>query len=232
MFTLKPNTMILKNRNELKSLFKNKSRLSEVHFAALIESVLNKREDQFHGVWQSDRTYRKGDVVIHQGTLWEMISHNEICSHDTPGKDKGNWQSIIVPINGGMLRSMTLYQNMNTDQIDTWQRLTTVLETVKLLQPISFHWKSDSGFDPAKEQLGLLADELEAVFPQVVNKETDGTAAIAYQNLVPILIQSIKELLEQRDQLQQALQTLQTSFEEYQQQTEQRLQELTARIES
>jgi len=45
MFTLNPNTMILRNRNELKSLFKNNSKLSQDHFAALIESMLNKRED-------------------------------------------------------------------------------------------------------------------------------------------------------------------------------------------
>jgi hypothetical protein len=100
MFALNTNATILRNRNELKSLFKNNRQLSESHFAALIESMLNKRDDQFHGVWKAGRTYRLGDVVIYQGALWEMTVDGEICakSDAPPSKDNPNWKSLIVPV--------------------------------------------------------------------------------------------------------------------------------------
>lgn len=92
--------MILRNRNELKSLFKNNSKLSQDHFAALIESLLNKREDKFYGVWKAGQSYRKGDVVIYQGALWEMTSDSEICGKpsEPPSKDNHNWKSLIIPV--------------------------------------------------------------------------------------------------------------------------------------
>lgn len=87
---------VLRSRNELKNLFKNKSRLSETHFAELIASMLNKRDDQFHGLWQEGKTYRQGDVVYYQGALWEMQAATEICAHEdeAPGKDD-QWKSLL-----------------------------------------------------------------------------------------------------------------------------------------
>ncbi|MEO0407816.1 MAG: carbohydrate-binding protein [Cyanobacteria bacterium P01_A01_bin.135] len=90
-------TLSLKKRNELRSLFKNKSRLSESHFAELIHSTLNKREDQFHGVWKAGRPYRQGDVVYHNGVLWEMQSSNEACAkegEEEPGHSE-DWTSLV-----------------------------------------------------------------------------------------------------------------------------------------
>ncbi|NJP11789.1 MAG: carbohydrate-binding protein [Cyanobacteria bacterium CRU_2_1] len=88
--------MTLRKRNELKSLFKNKSRLSEAHFAELIDAMLNKRDDQFHGVWKPGQTYQKGDVVYYDRALWEMQTETEICAKD--GQQPGigsDWKSLL-----------------------------------------------------------------------------------------------------------------------------------------
>lgn len=79
----------LKGRGELGNLFRNGSKLSSQHFAALIYSTLNKRDDQFYGVWQAGQTYRKGDVVYYDRALWEMKGTGEICGREeeAPGKD-------------------------------------------------------------------------------------------------------------------------------------------------
>ena len=45
----------------------------------------------------------------------------------------------------------------------------------------------------SKEYLGLIAQDVEKVIPQVVS-EFRGTKTIAYANLVALLIESIKEL--------------------------------------
>lgn len=131
----------------------------------------------------------------------------------------------------GMTRNFTLYQDTNSNHVSSSKPLTTVLEKIKLLQPITFQWNSSTGFQDAGEQIGLLAHEVDDVFPQVVKTASDGTQAVAYQNLVPVLIQALKELIAERDQTRQELQTLRNDFTVYQEQMETRLQQLIGRIE-
>jgi hypothetical protein len=82
----------LKGRDELKSFFRNKSKLSETHFAELIHATLNKRDDRFHGGWKAGRPYQPGDVVYHDGKLWEMTEAIEICGSEVPGSST-QWRS-------------------------------------------------------------------------------------------------------------------------------------------
>ncbi|OUL35159.1 carbohydrate-binding protein [Nostoc sp. 106C] len=96
MLTLSTIAMTLRNRTELKSLFKNKSRLSESQFAELIDSTLNKHDDKFYGLWQDGRTYQKGDIVYYQGALWEMQAEKEICAKkDAPPGTGSDWKSLL-----------------------------------------------------------------------------------------------------------------------------------------
>lgn len=86
----------LASREALRRTFQNRIRLSESHFALLIHSTLNKRDDQFHGYWRRGHTYRKGDVVYYDGVLWEMIADGEICGDDDkkPGVEE-YWTSSL-----------------------------------------------------------------------------------------------------------------------------------------
>ncbi len=86
--------MALMSRLDLEALFKNGKRPSEKDFAHLIESTLNKRDDQFMGRWKSGRIYHSGDVVIYNRELWEYIATEETCSKLPPSK--GDWQQLII----------------------------------------------------------------------------------------------------------------------------------------
>jgi hypothetical protein len=88
--------MALMSRLDLEALFKNGKRPSEKDFANLIESVLNKRDDQFMGRWKTGQTYRTGDVVIFSHELWEVAEGFEdgLCSTEPPSKPK--WQELII----------------------------------------------------------------------------------------------------------------------------------------
>ena len=63
------------------------------------------------------------------------------------------------------------------------------------MRGVSFNWK-DSG----KADIGLIAQEVEKVFPELVstNEET-GIKSVAYANLVSPLIQATKELKIEKD---------------------------------
>lgn len=88
--------MALMSRLDLEALFKNGKRPSENDFAHLIESMLNKRDDQFLGRWKAGKTYRTGDVVISNHGLWEVAEGFEdgLCSKEPPSKP--DWQELII----------------------------------------------------------------------------------------------------------------------------------------
>lgn len=95
--------MTIKSRAELEAHFKNGQRPSEEHFAELIASMLNKRDDQFHGRWKPGTAYHTGDVVIYARALWEVSDDGsggelEICSEEPPGPDNGDWHLLVIPI--------------------------------------------------------------------------------------------------------------------------------------
>ena len=62
----------------------------------------------------------------------------------------------------------------------------------------TFKWKDDiSGFDyfKGKADTGVIAQDVEALgLPGISTTRDDGTKAIRYERLVPILIEAIKEL--------------------------------------
>ena len=99
--------MKLKGRTELKARFKNGMRPSQTHFEDLITSMLNQRDDQFLGRWQSGTTYRAGDIVIHKRAFWELTDGDgdgngdgvrEICALHPPGLDNPDWRSLVIPV--------------------------------------------------------------------------------------------------------------------------------------
>ncbi len=44
-----------------------------------------------------------------------------------------------------------------------------------------------------KEKIGLIAQEVQKVFPELVDEDKNGMLALNYQGLIPILIKALKE---------------------------------------
>ncbi len=65
------------------------------------------------------------------------------------------------------------------------------LEAVKKLTPSSYNWKSTP--NPHKS-LGLIAQEVQPIIPEVVYKDEEGQMSIAYLDLIPVLINALKEI--------------------------------------
>ena len=53
----------------------------------------------------------------------------------------------------------------------------------------------------AVDQIGVIAQEMEEVLPEVVITDGDGVKSVAYGNIVGVLIEAIKELKAEIDQL-------------------------------
>jgi hypothetical protein len=68
------------------------------------------------------------------------------------------------------------------------------------LRAINFSWKID---ETKKENLGLIAQDVEKVFPQVVDVIKDGNLGVRYTELIPVLVKAIQELKAEVDTLKQ-----------------------------
>ena len=60
----------------------------------------------------------------------------------------------------------------------------------------------------SREQIGLIAQDVEKVLPELVNTDSEGFKSVDYTKLGPVLIEAIKEQQQQIDQLKKEIQML------------------------
>jgi hypothetical protein len=70
--------------------------------------------------------------------------------------------------------------------------LTHALDAILQLQGKTYHWKEDTAFTN-KQDIGLVAQEVEKVFPELVAENEQGYKGIAYSKLTAVLIEAMKE---------------------------------------
>lgn len=81
------------------------------------------------------------------------------------------------------------------------------LSTLKRLNGYEYNYKSKDIFDTKNDhyrhkRIGLIAQEVELILPGIVKNMPDGTKAISYTDIIPLLIESIKEQQMQIETLQ------------------------------
>lgn len=92
-----------------------------------------------------------------------------------------------------------------------------MLDNVLKLDTVSYNYKteefSEKNFSDI-EQIGLIANEVEEIFPHVVKKDDKGFRHINYGMLTPVLIKSVQELSSQLQEQQQIIEKLSKRLEE------------------
>ncbi|MEO6315732.1 MAG: tail fiber domain-containing protein, partial [Chitinophagaceae bacterium] len=74
--------------------------------------------------------------------------------------------------------------------------ITHALGNIMLLQGVSYNWKTaefPDNYFTDKNQLGVIAQELEKVYPELVETDAKGYKTVDYSKMAPVLIEAIKE---------------------------------------
>jgi hypothetical protein len=79
------------------------------------------------------------------------------------------------------------------------QPLENSLAKVEQLRGVSFEWKDKK--QEAGTQVGMIAQEVETVIPELVSTDSEGYKSLAYDKITAHLVQAIKELKAQNDAL-------------------------------
>jgi hypothetical protein len=85
------------------------------------------------------------------------------------------------------------------------------LGKVLRLNGVSFRWRTEEHPDrglPGGRHYGLVAQEVEQVLPEVVGDGPGGEKALAYSELIPVLVEAVKELKTENEALKQRIEAL------------------------
>lgn len=131
-------------------------------------------------------------------------------------KIKPNIQKLVGSFNDTLLtNSIDLKQgNINLDKGDislkegqllaySDERLKTdirpienALERVDKLKGVYYYWKDDNKNEKT-QQIGLIAQNVQQQFPELVNTDKNGVLCVDYPKLTAILIECVKDLKQQ-----------------------------------
>lgn len=124
--------------------------------------------------------------------------HINVASNCTQGlKITKNWASpsVFCVYSDGTAYLKNLAVTSDSRLKDDVLPLSSQTENLKKLQGVSYKWKEDDGkgMKGDKRTYGLLAQDLEKVYPDMVFTDEDGNMSIYYTELIPVLINVAKE---------------------------------------
>jgi hypothetical protein len=75
-------------------------------------------------------------------------------------------------------------------------KIDAALDKVNAIGGYTFDWNEESHKETGSKDVGVIAQEVEEIFPEIVQTRSNGYKAVNYEKLVPLLIEAIKELSE------------------------------------
>ena len=100
--------------------------------------------------------------------------------------------ALIVFKNGNATLSGTLTQSSDLTLKNTIKPLEMSLANIAKIGGYSYFWK-DTMRRGDERQIGLIAQEVEAIYPELVRKDGNGKLTLNYSGLVPVLLEATKE---------------------------------------
>jgi hypothetical protein len=103
-----------------------------------------------------------------------------------------NWSHVFDVFGNGTVLANGVALTSDETQKEQINELGTQLENIKQLKPVSYKWKDKEG-KGEKTNFGLLAQDLEKVYPEMVFTDDQGNKAIFYTELIPVLLEAVQE---------------------------------------
>jgi hypothetical protein len=107
------------------------------------------------------------------------------------------------------VEDITAFYSSDISYKENIKEIQDALLKVKNIRGVNFDWTDEwiekqGGLDPyfiRKQDVGVIAQEIEQVLPEVVATRDNGTKAVKYDRIVALLIEAIKELHKEIEEL-------------------------------
>jgi hypothetical protein len=137
-----------------------------------------------------------GDGLTDGGTAVDDEDPDPVLSVDLPNGRVGvGTDSPEAPLDVKGRVEATKFESVSDARAKTnVEPITGAVDAVTRLDGVSYEWADGIGPDDDGRQLGLVADEVESVVPEVVGRNGEsGLRSLAQGDLVAVLIEAIKE---------------------------------------
>lgn len=108
--------------------------------------------------------------------------------------------------NGNATLAGTLTESSDQRLKTNITALTGILPKILELSGYAYNWKNK--IKPSEKQIGLMAQEVAAYFPELIHTNSEGLLSVSYTRFIPLLIEGIKEQQEMIDSQQEMIQNL------------------------
>jgi hypothetical protein len=108
----------------------------------------------------------------------------------------------------GTIRASEAFIYSDRNLKDNIQIIPGALEKVLQLEGVKFQWK-----ETGKEDIGVVAQDVEEIFPELVSTDANGVKSVKYGNLAAPLIEAIKEQQKQISDQQKQIDELKAEIE-------------------
>ena len=95
---------------------------------------------------------------------------------------------------------ITAFSSSDKELKDNIVNIDNALTKVESVNGVKYTWNDKSEHEG--EDVGVIAQEIEEILPEVVVTRKDGYKAVRYEKLVPLLIEAVKELSEKVKKLE------------------------------
>ena len=145
-----------------------------------------------------------GNLILDAASNTVEVTTNLLISGTTASTNKDSGALIVqggVGIEGKLHVGDDIIA-FNSSDINLKENITVIpnaLDKINAISGNTFTWKSSAttpeSFAGITEDTGVIAQEVEALgLPGITTTRDDGTKAVRYERIVPVLIQAVKEL--------------------------------------
>jgi hypothetical protein len=129
------------------------------------------------------------NVVAGNTGSWVATDPILVVGNGTGASARANAFTLLK--NGNLTIAGTLTQNSDARLKEDVKPLAGVLARLRDVRGVSYRFKYGDG--PAGAHIGLLAQEVEKAFPELVTKDSEGRLSVAYGNFAAVLLEATKE---------------------------------------
>jgi hypothetical protein len=114
---------------------------------------------------------------------------------------------VKLDVNGAV-RGTSAYQVSDIRLKKDIEPIANDINDLFKLEPVQYYWKTDNAFgknfdNADKTQFGFVAQEVEKVYPNLVATDTQGLKSIEYTQIIPLLVEALKDQQKEIDELKE-----------------------------
>lgn len=134
--------------------------------------------------------------------VWTIYAHSDDSyrfNRNGSGSDE-----MRIESDGDVVILGNLTQNSDIRLKENIETIPNALSKVNQLRGVTYNWNETSGRDTEAKQIGMIADEVEEILPELVKVDSakgsfdedglDNIKSLKYGNVVGLLIEAVKEL--------------------------------------